>query len=87
MPSTRPLALARREEPHSIRSVVDFPAPFGPRKPYSSPARTRRSRWSTAMNAPKRLVSPFVRTAGSAAVAIEREARPCGKLEVTGRRR
>ena len=29
-------------------TVVDFPAPFGPRKPYTSPGSTRRSMPSTA---------------------------------------
>src|SRR5207249_11459884 len=29
--------------PQSIRSVVDFPAPLGPRKPYSSPPLDRKS--------------------------------------------
>src|SRR5437773_463244 len=49
--------------PHSMRSVVDFPAPLGARKPYSSPRRTRRSRRSTATIRPKRFVSPWVTTA------------------------
>src|SRR5215218_10448422 len=32
----------------SMWTVVDFPAPFGPRKPYTSPGSTRRSIPSTA---------------------------------------
>src|SRR5215210_7282984 len=32
----------------SMWTVVDFPAPFGPRKPYTSPGSTRRSMPSTA---------------------------------------
>ena len=37
-----------RTRPSSIRNVVVLPAPFGPRKPYTSPRRTRSSRSSTA---------------------------------------
>ena len=43
--------------------VVDLPAPLGPRKPKTSPGRTSRSRRSTAVVVPKRLVRPSVRTA------------------------
>src|SRR5674476_1556946 len=43
--------------PAIIRSVVVFPAPFGPRKPNSSPRGTSRSIWSTAVKLPYRLVS------------------------------
>jgi hypothetical protein len=32
--------------------VVDFPAPFGPRKPVTVPGRTSKLRLSTAMVAP-----------------------------------
>ncbi len=55
--------------PQSMRSVVVFPEPLGPRKPYSSPARTRRSSRSTATRLPKRRVSPWVTTAYSEAGA------------------
>jgi hypothetical protein len=34
--------------PTTIRMVVDFPAPLGPRKPVTSPGRTLNVRWSTA---------------------------------------
>ena len=38
--------------PVSIRMVVDFPAPFGPRKPKNEPRGTSRSTPSTAAFAP-----------------------------------
>src|ERR1019366_834585 len=34
--------------PQSMRIVVDLPAPFGPRKPKTSPFTTSRFSWSTA---------------------------------------
>jgi hypothetical protein len=34
--------------PVSILIVVDFPAPFGPRKPKISPGSTEKLTWSTA---------------------------------------
>jgi len=43
--------------PSSIRSVVVLPAPFGPRNPVTVPGRTAKVRSSTAVTAPKRLVS------------------------------
>jgi len=36
----------------SIRTVVDLPAPFGPRKPKTSPVRTARSTPRTASTSP-----------------------------------
>src|SRR3989304_2463982 len=63
MPSTRPSPSLGSRIPQSMRSVVDLPAPLGPRKPYSSPRRTARSRWSTATTRPNRLVSPRGMTA------------------------
>ncbi len=41
--------------PHSMRMVVDFPAPFGPRNPKTSPLRTVRLSRSTATKLPNRL--------------------------------
>ena len=38
--------------------VVDFPAPFGPRKPVTIPGRTVKVRPSTASLSPYRLVNP-----------------------------
>ena len=39
---------ARRTVPETARSVVVFPAPFGPRYPKTSPSRTARSTASTS---------------------------------------
>src|SRR5262249_47020997 len=72
-PRTRPPPSDGSRMPQSIRRVVVLPEPFGPRKPYSSPAWTTRSTWSTAVNAPNRLVSRWVTTAGGDA---SRSAKP-----------
>ena len=40
------------------RRVVDFPAPFGPRKPVTRPGATSNVRSSTASVEPKRFVRP-----------------------------
>src|SRR5439155_25449661 len=72
IPSTWPPPSLGSRMPHSILSVVDLPAPFGPRKPYSSPVRTVRSRWSTATILPKRRISPRVTTAAGAAASMLR---------------
>src|SRR5580658_2832791 len=57
--TSKPATVARPAEglsrPHSIRMVVDFPAPFGPRNPKTSPRRTERLSWSTATKLPNRL--------------------------------
>jgi hypothetical protein len=42
--------------PHSIRIVVDLPAPLLPRNPKISPARTSKDTSSTATKFPKRRV-------------------------------
>ena len=42
-----------------MRSVVVLPAPLGPRKPVTVPVPSSRVTLSTAVTAPKRLVSPF----------------------------
>src|SRR6266700_618614 len=44
--------------PSMIRIVVDFPDPFGPRKPVTTPGRTSKLSASTARTRPYRLVSP-----------------------------
>src|SRR5262245_32535913 len=49
-----------------MEMVVDLPAPLGPRKAKNAPRSTSRSSPSSAVNAPKRLVSPLARTAGAA---------------------
>ena len=46
--------------PASMRIVVDLPAPFGPRKPSTSPRATPNETSSTAVKLPKRLVSPSI---------------------------
>ena len=43
--------------PRIIRMVVDLPAPFGPRKPVTSPGSTSNDSWFTAMVLPNFLVS------------------------------
>src|ERR1700751_3554620 len=48
--------------PHSIRIVVDFPAPFGPRNPKISPLRVARLRWFTATKSPKRFTRSSIAT-------------------------
>jgi len=45
--------------PHSIRIVVDFPAPFGPKNPNTSPRLTRKLTWSTATKLTELLRQPF----------------------------
>ncbi len=62
-PSTRASPDVERSRPSSIRIVVVFPDPLGPRKPNTEPRGTARSMPSTAVCAPKRLVSPTVCTA------------------------
>src|SRR5688572_4666216 len=47
-----------RTSPSTIRSVVDLPAPFGPRKPVTRPAGTSNVRSRTATTGPNRLPSP-----------------------------
>lgn len=46
------------------RSVVVFPAPFGPRKPNTSPDRTARLNLSTPVTCPYLLVRPVSSIAG-----------------------
>ena len=41
------------------RIVVDFPEPFGPRKPVTIPGRTENERSFTATVSPYRFVSPL----------------------------
>src|SRR5664279_2834505 len=67
-PSTSPRPEVGRSWSRSRRIVVDFPAPFGPRKPKISPVFTSRSTPSTAARSPKYLVSPLVQIAASVMV-------------------
>src|SRR5574341_510055 len=52
-PPTVPFPAEGMRSPVSIRIVVDFPAPFGPRKPKISPFLTSRLMRSTAVKSPK----------------------------------
>ena len=49
MPAMRALPASGSRKPVSIFMVVDLPAPLGPRKPSTSPCRTRSEMPSTAM--------------------------------------
>jgi len=46
--------------PKSMRSVVVLPAPLGPKNPTTCPESTVKSRWSTAVTDPNRLVNPSI---------------------------
>jgi hypothetical protein len=65
MPSSRMLPALGVSRPISIRMVVLLPEPFGPRKAKITPRSTSRSMPSTAVNSPKRRVSPRARMIGS----------------------
>src|ERR1035438_8383877 len=58
-PTSYPATWARPDvgfsRPQSMRMVVDLPAPFGPRKPNTSPLRIVRLMRSTATKSPNRL--------------------------------
>ena len=58
MPPTSAVPDVGLSSPHSMRMVVDLPAPLAPRKPKISPCFTENDRSSTATNAPKRRVNP-----------------------------
>ena len=58
MPPTRAVPDDGRSNPHSMRMVVDLPAPLAPRKPKISPCFTENDRSSTATNDPKRRDRP-----------------------------
>src|SRR5579871_4701732 len=51
----------------TMRMVELLPAPLGPRNPNDSPRSMEKSMPSTAVNAPKRFVSPRAKTRGSSA--------------------
>ena len=56
MPPTVAVPDVGRSSPHSMRIVVDLPAPLLPRKPKISPARTSNDTSLTATKSPKRRV-------------------------------
>src|SRR5262249_5929836 len=62
-PSTRTSPESGRSRPTRQRIRVVFPEPLGPRSPYTSPRRTRRSIPSRARRERKRLVTPVTSTA------------------------
>src|SRR5262245_10503347 len=66
-----------RARPTSMRIVVVLPAPLGPRKPKTSPARTANDTPDTAVRFPKCLVSPSAeRTTSRSACRRESAASP-----------
>src|SRR6185437_675195 len=71
---TEPLVGSSR--PRIIRIVVDFPAPFGPRKPVTVPGRTLNVRSETAVVGPYRLVSSWI--------SIMKSTLPNGRVSVIG---
>ena len=60
MPLTRTVPLVGRSSPAITRIVVDFPAPFGPRNPVTTPGSTTKLSLSTAALSPYRLVKPSI---------------------------
>src|SRR5262252_8621942 len=64
MPPTVAVPDVGVSSPHSMRMVVDLPAPLLPRKPKISPRRTSNVTLSTATNCPNRRVSPRTSIAG-----------------------
>jgi hypothetical protein len=62
-PATVALPDVGESSPHSIRMVVDFPAPLGPKNPNTSPRRTENEILSTARKEPNIFVNPFTSTA------------------------
>src|SRR2546423_13128053 len=71
---TEPLVGSSR--PRIMRIVVDFPAPFGPRKPVTVPGRTANVRSETAVVDPCRLVSSWI--------SIMKSTLPNGRVPVIG---
>src|SRR5262245_53262400 len=70
MPPTSALPDVGFSNPHSIRIVVDFPAPFDPRKPNTSPFFTSNDTSSTAVNEPKRRVRWSTLIARASAMSV-----------------
>src|SRR3954453_9831840 len=62
-PATRAVPPVGCSRVQRILMVVDLPAPFGPRKPNSSPVRTARSMPRTASTSSNRLTRPLASTA------------------------
>src|SRR5665213_1142551 len=89
--TTKPATSARPEvgvsRPQSIRMVVDFPAPLGPRNPKTSPLRTERLMLSTAMKLPKRFTSFSITTEFVASAMLSPSTGDCVDKEVFDGRR
>src|SRR5512136_602011 len=64
-PATCPLPEVGVSMPQSIRIVVDFPEPLGPRNPKISPRFTEKVILFTAVNAPKRFSRSCTETASA----------------------
>src|SRR5262249_46323965 len=87
--------LVGNTRPRSILTEVLLPAPFGPRKPKTSPRGTSRVRFRTATLPPKTLRSPRVRMArswdwliciGSWLLQRSRQVQGVGRAAVPGQR-
>ena len=76
MPSMTMLPASGRITLANMRMAVVLPAPSGPTSPKISPGRTEKLKLSTAVIAPKRLVSPLTSTAAPAEPFIALPARP-----------
>src|ERR1700733_10249845 len=62
----------------SVRTVVVFPAPFGPRKPRTSPWPISNERSANATRSPKRLPSPLTASAAGSGGAAGFGGAPAG---------
>ena len=72
-PSTLAVPLSGGKKQLSIFIVVDLPAPFGPRKPSTSPLATANETPSTATIGPKALRSPFASIISRVPVLFSRQ--------------
>src|SRR5947209_6408391 len=80
MPPTMADPEVGASRPQRMRIVVDFPAPFGPKKPKISPGFTRSETWSTATKSPNRLTRFSIATANSdGCMALLRFADECNE--------
>src|SRR4051812_5545998 len=86
-PNTSIVPASGRISPKSIRSSVVLPAPLGPSTPYTSPLATRTVMSSTALVAPKLLLTPTASTASSWFTSQTVGASPEGNVIASFRRR
>src|SRR5690349_10981722 len=87
-PTSMPSMSARPDvgvsRPHSMRMVVDLPAPLLPRKPKTSPRLTSKLTSSTALNLPKRrdrCSTTMARSAAAVTLRPPEEAKESGFVE------